>query len=393
MNAKSVFIKKVLLSFNTLTFASTQILLFTLFPLLSEKLALPLSTIVMTFSLGTFLFLWGAPYWSAKSDVHGRDKIMSYGLMGLGLSFSIIVALIHFQIVLNPTLALIFLVLSRIIYGSLASAIVPVAQLTRSEMSSVDEQTKSMFAHSLTLSLGRTLGPLLLILSNGHIQTLLLIISLWSLMLLILNLFFRNREVSKSQVHATHLKWSDIGGQIIWPLLITILFTTYTGVLHSSLGGTLQLKFSMDSMAASTLMAKVLMAGSVVMALTQIIGRIFVKNHLRLTLSLGLASLAAGSVILALMKESQELWVSIGLISLGFALIHPSNLALVHQSSDKNSLGKKVGLLSSGNTIGYALGGTLASFFLGPSINTLSYLIIISLVFVSLMSFRKVRLC
>ena len=391
MSDKLVSIKKICLSLNTLTFASTQILLFTLFPLLAEKLSLSLSTIVASFSLGTFLFLWGSPYWSSKSDKIGRDQVMSYGLAGLGISFAIIVALIHSQAYLTSSIAVTFLILSRLIYGLFASAIVPVAQLTRSELSSHDEQTKAMFTHSLTLSMGRTLGPLLLLLSVGHIQTLLLVISVWSFLLLGLNIILKNKELPQVKAQASDLKWREVGGQILWPLLITILFTTYTGVLHSSLGGTLQDIFLLNSTEASTLMAKVLMLGSIVMALTQILGKIFVKNHLRSTLCLGLAALSAGVVVLGNMDQTMALWISIALISLGIALIHPSNLALVHLSSDKLSLGKKVGLLSSGNTIGYAIGGTLASLFLGVGINTLSYIIVFALIFVGLISLKKAQ--
>lgn len=99
MSDKLISIKKICLSLNTLTFASTQILLFTLFPLLAEKLSLSLSTIVACFSLGTFLFLWGSPFWSSKSDKIGRDQVMSYGLAGLGISFAIIVALSTLKII------------------------------------------------------------------------------------------------------------------------------------------------------------------------------------------------------------------------------------------------------------------------------------------------------
>jgi MFS family permease len=385
-------IKKICLSLNTLTFASTQILLFTLFPLLAEKLSLSLSSIVASFSFGTFLFLWGSPYWSSKSDSLGRDKVMSYGLTGLGISFAIIVALMHFPSALSAQVTLGLLVLSRFIYGALASSIVPVAQLIRSEMGHEGEHVKNMFTHSLTLSLGRMLGPILLLVSATHVETLLLAVSVWSFILLGLNVYFKSESKTHHHDIATPPKWSEVGGEVIWPLLITILFTSYTGVLHSTLGGTLQEKFSLQSLEASTLMAKVLLGGSIVMAIVQLVGKFFVKNHLRPTLFLGLFSLCLGAILLTLMTLPIQLWVAIALISLGIALIHPSNLALVHQGSS-HTLGKKVGLLSSGNTIGYALGGTLASIFLGLGINFLSYSILAALVLVSVVSVQKVRVC
>lgn len=391
MKRTEISIKKICLSLSTLTFASTQILLFTLFPLLAEKLSLSLAEVVASFSLGTFLFLWGSPYWSAKSDQIGRAPVMLIGLFGLSFSFAIIAGLIHFGSSLSSTLTLPLLILSRVIYGLCASSIVPVAQLIRSEMGSDGEHVKNMFGHSLTLSLGRSIGPILLLLFSSHLELLLLIVTLWSLLLLVFHWLTQNKPARLSSHAENPPRWREITPEIIWPLLITILFTSYTGVLHSTLGGVLQTKFSLTSIEASTLMAKVLLAGSLVMAVTQLIGKFVIKNHLKTTLFTGLTSLSLGAVILSSMNQSHELWISISFISLGIALIHPSNLALLHLGGSKN-LGKKVGLLSSGNTIGYALGGTLASIFLGINLNILIFLILLGLVGASIMSCKKVSL-
>ncbi len=392
MSDRRKLLKKICLSLNTLTFASTQILLFTLFPILAEKLSLPLSQIIASFSFGTLLFLWGSPYWSAKSDLLGRDQVMTYGLLGLGVSFAIIVGLIQSPIVLSGTMTLVVLVLSRVIYGTLASSIVPVAQLIRSEIGTKEELAKNMFAHSLTLSLGRMIGPILLLLASNNLNVLLISISIWSLILLVMNIILTTQRDPSIVRVTTHSSWREISNEIIWPLLITVLFTSYTGILHSTLGGTLQLKFSLPSLEASTLMAKVLLVGSIVMAITQIIGGIFVKNHFKSALFFGIFSLSLGAILLTMMTLTSQLWVAIGLISLGIALIHPSNLALVHQG-EAGSLGKKVGLISSGNTIGYAIGGTLASIFLGIGIEFISYLILAALLFVAIMSMKKARTC
>src|SRR5690349_7837862 len=111
------------LNLNVLTFASTQILLFTLFPYLSEKLQLPLSTVIASFTLGTVLFLWGAPFWSSKSEQLGKEKVMAIGLFGLFISFAIIALLITFSSHLSEELILVGLIFSRIIYGGVASSI------------------------------------------------------------------------------------------------------------------------------------------------------------------------------------------------------------------------------------------------------------------------------
>ena len=390
MSEKLVSLRKICLNLNTLTFASTQILLFTLFPVLSEKLHLSLSTIVACFSLGTILFLWGSPFWSNQSDKIGKQAVMSFGLLGLGLSFSLIVLLLHFPKLFAGSLALMILLLSRIIYGGTASGIIPIAQMMRADMAKKGEHMKSMFSHSLSLSLGRTLGPLLLLMSVGKIETLLFVLSVWSFILLALNLFLSSKEeikpTFKEEVSAKN-EWKESVTQIFWPLLITILFTMYTGILHSSLGGTLQKTFSLTSLDASTLMAKVLLTGSLVMTFVQITGRFLVKSSWRKTLLIGIAFLLAGATLLARLSNYYEVWGAITLISIGIALIGPGNMTILHENGSDKNLGKRVGLLSSGNIIGYALGGSVTTLFMN-SINQFAVIIVVALLLVILKTCR-----
>lgn len=381
--------QSLILSFNTLLFASTQILLFTLFPFFAETFSLSLSTIVATFTVGSALFLWGAPYWTAKSDLWGRQKIMNIGLTGLMLSFALISFLIFFKNDFSSTVIFFVLLLSRIIYGVTASAIVPIAQLMRAEFSE-GQQLKSMFTHSLTLSLGRTIGPLLVLLASSRVETLLLLLTLILLTLLLVNLSKKN-ETSLVSPERTSSKaqWSRSAKEMIWPLSITILFTSFTGILHSSLGGTLQEVFGLSSIAASTLMAQVLLAGSFTMILVQIFGKTLKALNWRKTLLLGVSSLSVGTLILLLMNQQYEIWPAIVFISIGIALVQPGNLTFLHETQQGHELGRKVGLLSSGNTIGYALGGTLASVFMSFNINLVSCFIVGALFAATIISCQR----
>ena len=389
-------LKKILLILNTLTFASTQILLFTLLPILSEKLSVSLSVIIGCFSLGSFLFLWGAPYWSSKSDKIGRDPVMNIGLAGLSISFFILVVLFNFSLPMGETVTFVMLIISRVIYGSLASAIVPVAQLKNADMAQEGEHISGMFSHSLALNIGRTIGPLLLLFGKDHLDTLLLSIAAWSFFLLIMNFITSSKELASHKDIASSLsnssEWRDVAGKIWLPLLLTILFTSYTGILHSSLGHTLEKVFSLTAMDASTLMAKVLLLGSLAMVVTQVFGKILLKKKIRLTLFLGFLALLKGALILAFMNHTYHMYAAIVLISIGIALIYPSHLALVHQNYPKESMGKNIGLISSGNTIGYALGGALASLLLNHDINKMALGLILLLCAVAFANTQKMKL-
>jgi MFS family permease len=388
--------KKILLVLNTLTFASTQILLFTLLPILSEKLSVSLSVIIGCFSLGSFLFLWGAPYWSSKSDKVGRDQIMNVGLIGLTVSFFLLVVLFHFSLPLGETITFAVLIFSRILYGALASAIVPVAQLKNADLAKEGEHISGMFSHSLALNVGRSIGPLLLLLGKDHLDILLLSLSAWSFFLLIMNIFTSTKQLATHKDIASSLagvsEWKLVAKKIWLPLLLTILFTSYTGILHSSLGHTLEKVFTLSAVEASTLMAKVLLLGSLAMVVTQIIGKLALKKKVRLTLVIGFLALVSGAMTLAFMNNTIQMAVAIVMISIGIALIYPSHLALVHANYPKESMGKNIGLLSSGNTIGYALGGAMASLFINHEIHKIALVLIVLLCAVAVMNTKEMKL-
>lgn len=379
--------KLFLLSFNTLTFASTQILLFALFPFLSDALNLSLSTIVSCFTLGTVLFLWGAPFWTNKSDTLGRQKVMNYALLGFSLSFIILTLLVFFKEQLSSTMILALLILSRILYGLTASAIAPVAQAMRIDLDSGNEHIKSMFSHSLTLNLGRTLGPVLLLITN-QVELLLLALSLWSLVLVFIN-FTAPNALHKSSFVEKEIAWSQSAKEIFWPLSVTILFTSFTGILHSSLGGTIQSAFQLDSVSAGKFMAQILLAGSATMICIQFAGRTLKKLRWQRTLLIGVTSLFLGALILLKMTAMNELIYAIIFISAGIALIQPSNLTSLHEMNESQNFGKKVGLLSSGNTIGYAIGGALTSLLFNFNINFIACVVASALFLVAIISGQK----
>ena len=384
--------QSVFLNLNVLTFASTQILLFTLFPYLSEKLNLPLSLIIGSFTLGTVMFLWGAPYWSSKSDFLGKQLVMTLGLAGLFLSFALIAALVTFSDSLSFYQTAIILVLSRIIYGSFASAIVPLSQAIRSSLSKPEEQMRAMFTHSLALNLGRALGPILILLFGQSVVGLLYALTAWSFILVILNSF-----KIKSNVHASKNVQNDLNDwknslkEISWPLVITLLLTTFTGVLHSSLSETIKSTFSLSSIDAGEFMAKVLLAGTLAMAFIQVLGKTFSRSKWKMPLILGIFSLVVGSIVLFNMREEYQAWISVIFISIGIALIQPSNLTMLHSTSSDTNLSKNIGLLSSGNTIGYAIGGGLAAFFLGQDITLLTLGIALCLGSVVIVTCKRIQ--
>ncbi len=387
MNLKVEFRKRIL-SLSVLAFSCTQIMLFTLFPLLAEKLSLPLNQIIGAFAVGTILFIWGSPYWASKSDSCGRYPVLAIGLFGLVLSFLLILFLILFATGLNSILVLSLLVLSRVIYGLLASGIVPVAQLARADMAMDNGMISSMISHSLPINLGRSLGPLLILSGGEYLNFLFTGISVVSLGLAIILIKMPNQVKSIPPKESFNRTWFSLGKMTVLPLIVTILLTSYTGILHSSLGFTLENIFNLEGNEATSLMAKVLLFGSLVMALTQVTSLCIFRKKFAPALFAGLACLSTGAWLLTVINHKGQLWVSIGLICMGIALIYPAHLALVHERSNSLYKGKIIGLLSMGNTVGYAVGGIIASIFLTSGINQLALALTLLLAVATYLNFK-----
>ena len=72
-----------------------------------------------------------------------------------------------------------------------------------------------------------------------------------------------------------------------------------------------------------------------------------------------------GSLLLGSMRGPEQLWTAIVFLSIGIALIPPCYLTLMTMvDPDSLGLGRKAGIVSAANTIGYTLGGALAAFSL-----------------------------
>ena len=117
---------------NAAFFSGSQILFVPLFPWLAERMQAPLAHVLACFSAGSFLFLWGAPFWARRSDRDGRIPVLLIGSTGLALAFSL-TAFLGLGLV-HGHAALALLLFARIVYGLFAAATAPVAQACSSEV-------------------------------------------------------------------------------------------------------------------------------------------------------------------------------------------------------------------------------------------------------------------
>jgi MFS family permease len=370
---KKPILKTLILNLSVSTFSCVQIILFALIPVLSESLMISYEKIIGSLALGSALFIFGSPYWSARSEKIGKLKVLRIGIIALAVS--LILLIVPLMVSLDSDSSLILLTLSIIIYGHFDSALIPVAQLLRLE--SQEANSKAIYSHSFWLNFGRTLGLILLLSVEKHFLILLLSIISALFSTLVLTRFIEESVLESQKVRIK----TKLDHLFLLPLSVSILFTTYVGILHSRLGAKLKNVFNLSGDEATVLMSKVLILGSVLMAITQVLAGKFVRNYVAFTFFGGLLILGIGALRLSDLNVVQDLWFSLSLISMGIGLIQPSHLSLVHQIYKEKDFGHKLGLLSSGNTIGYALGGFIASLFLKNALIGVS-LIIIALLYI-----------
>lgn len=348
-----------LANLNTITFSAVQILLFTMFPFIAESLNLSISLVIGVFSLGSFLFLWSAPYWSFKSDYAGRMKILNIGMIGQFVSFLILFILISYSSHFPETLTIILLLISRLIYGAFASAIIPVSQALQLDLSVKEEYLKSMLSNSMSLNLGRMIGPIYVLVNGDSPTNLMKGVLVWVLLLVIANVLARKLETSTRLVQKAkmHFDLSLVTRDLKWVFLLALLFTGFIGTLHNTFGVHIKELFSLNAADTSILMAKFLLGSSVMAVVTQILSKKFFNDPWQGPLIIGAIALFCGAMGFALGTTNTAIWISMMVISIGIAMLPPSYLTLTTYFSPESERGKKFGMINAANTIGYTVGG------------------------------------
>ncbi|WPU64100.1 MFS transporter [Peredibacter starrii] len=354
-------LKKLVLNFNLLTFGANQLLLFSLFPILAMKLGLSISIIALAFSFGTLIFLWGSPYWSNRADLENPHRVLFINVTGLFVSLVFASLIFFLEKSFTMTTALMILLMGRISYGALASGIPAISQSIR--LSYGQEMMKSMFSHSAYLNVGRTLGPCLLLLPFST-QTIIHGLTIWGAVLWFLNLIVMMSEKEPSEPKTSKKRPSPfvVSKELILPIALTMSFGLYTGMLHSSLGQKISLDLALNAEAASTFMAKLLLSGTIIMAVVQIVGSTLFKNNWRVPLSVGILAMTVGALLISFLPSELSYWAGIAGISLGIAFLQPSNITFMESLGlGGETRGQRLGQLASFNTLSYALGGILAA--------------------------------
>lgn len=376
---------------NTLTFSCVQILLYTTIPYIAEQTSLQTATIIGSISVGSFIFAFMGPFWATKSDTWGRKRVLSFGMLGMFFSFLLLSSLFFFnkELSLSAKVAIIFI--SRIIYGLLSSAVVPVSQAWQLDLIDTKDKLKVLTRNSMCLNVGRILGPVLILIQKVDFEHMIYAGTLWVLLLALGCLFTSSPAEKKISLAETQKydwksiaeEWKGLFKESMLPILLALIFTSFIGVLHSTLGHHLKETLSIKGDEASVLMAKLVLGSSVFALVVQQTSQWIFKRDWKLRLITGASALIIGSFVLNAAGTMNGIWGALMLISIGLALIPPVYLALISASAKENVTGKKIGFASIAHSLGYAFGAGMIA--LSMKMNIVSNMTVIS--FISLVTF------
>ena len=352
---------------NTLTFACIQMVLYTTIPYISETTGVSTANIIAAISVGSFLFTFMGPYWATKSDSLGRKKVLGIGMLGMTFSFALLAAIFIFNSTLPINVKIGFVFLSRIFYGLLSSAIVPVSQAWQLDLSSRENHLKVLTKNSMFLNLGRILGPILVLAKQVNFEIVIYFATVWVSLLTLFNLFSYHPKVSQSDqsfdLKKLLVSWKMSFQESMLPILLALIFTAFVGVLYSFLGHHLKVVLSLTGQEATMMFAKIILVLSLLAVFLQQLSILIFQNNWKPRVIVGSISIIIGTVIMMLTESHFYMWLSIFFISIATAFIPPAYLRLTSESKENtdktNVFGKKLGLASVAHSLGYALGTAL----------------------------------
>lgn len=353
---------------NTLTFSCIQMVLYTTIPYISEETGVATSSIIGAISVGSLIFSFMGPFWAARSDHWGRKRVLSLGMFGMFLSFLFFTLLFIFNETLPLQLKVAMVFAARIVYGLLASAIVPVSQAWQLDLIPETNRLSVLTRNSMCLNLGRILGPIFILMKQVEFEKVIYASTAWVLTLTTLSLLVKNTKLSSLPEEKIRFKelvnrWKKSAQESLRPILLAMIFTAFIGILHSFLGHHLKSVLNISGEEASLMFAKIILVLSISAVIIQQLSLLIFKSRWEIRLILGASSLVIGTIVMMNSYNEASLWVSIIFISLATAFIPPVYLSLTSRSEENtaktNVFGKKLGLASIAHSFGYALGAGL----------------------------------
>lgn len=377
---------------NTFLFSCVQMILYVTIPYISEVSHISIAHIAGSISIGSLCFAITGPFWASVSDRVGRKKILGVGMFGLGGSFLLLSSIfaLNPHLELSTKIGLIYL--SRIFYGLLASAIVPVSQSWQLDLYPNKERIKVLTRNSMCLNLGRITGPILVLFKGVNFDQLIYVATA----IIITLAFFEITSTTEEKIlkkNAPSINWkknTELIKKSFYPIMLALVFTSFIGILHSTLGHHLKTIFNIRGEVATVFMAQIVIVISILGFLTQYISQKIVKgNRWKVMLILGSTQMVLGAYLLNNANTRTEIWIAVSILAVGLALIPPIYLALISKKqNEENEYGKQVGLATISHSLGYAVGAGMMALVLKLHFFSIGVAILIASIAIFVLTLR-----
>ena len=138
-----------------------QTLLFAILPPLSRDLGMSEIQVTTIFAVSSGCWIFGSPFWGARSDHWGRKPVMITGLIAFAVSMLIFATALQAGVNQWLSLAIVFplMILARATHGLIGSGTFPAAQAYVADRTSREERAGGIATVSAAFGVGNMIGP------------------------------------------------------------------------------------------------------------------------------------------------------------------------------------------------------------------------------------------
>jgi MFS family permease len=341
-----------------------------LFPAIGRESNIPDALIVSAQSVSALLSVVSSPYWAGQSDRRGRKPIILVGMAGFAIA-SLLTAIAVFAGVrhlLPPMAALVAIILSRCVFGTLGMASNPAIQAYVADNSSRQARTSMLASMASAQGFGSVIGPglapllLLPVIGLAGPQLIFGVIGFAILAFVAIKLP-PDRPKQVEHEHATSRQasrglWKDPS---VWPFLLYMAMMSACAAANlQTLGFVVIDTLKLDPIHAQPYAGGAIMAGAIGGLLVQLV----VIRAFRLTppvlLVVGGVLAVVGNLVMALASSFVVVTVAFAIANIGYAFARPGLMAGASLAARADRQGSVAGLLSGAGSSGLMVSPVLA---------------------------------
>lgn len=298
-------------------------------------------------SAGSVVMALFGPWWGRLSDARGRKPVILAGFAGLFASYLVYTVIIGMGLygMLSGSLLFALLLLGRAGVGIFLPAVPTGAQAYMADITTPEQRSSGMALIGAANGVGMVGGPAL----AGALAMFGLI---WPLVLAtvlpVLAWFLVRKVLPAAPVRSQGRNpvLSPFDKRVLPWLLIGFLTMTCIVTLQISAGFYFQDRLGLTSAATARLLAGALTLVGVVLMLTQVVQIRFLQWRPRRMVSVGAPLLAAGLLVLLMMRSAPAYYFAYALIGCGAGMLFPGYMSGASLNVDREHQGAVAGLVA-----------------------------------------------